>query len=161
MTIKRPKCSVEGCNNVAENTGRKNPDGSIKYRWKTGLGWMCSTCHGRIIHRAVKHRKDYCENVDGRLKFSCTTTIVWEGMLDVDHINGDPSDNRIENLQTLCKCCHVYKTHIYKDSQSPGRKSLGLTGYLTPGPEYKHSDTVVFPNAHEEIRRSGLFEFEK
>lgn len=68
-------------------------------------------------HPYRKHRKSYCENIDGRLGFKCTTTIVWHGMLDVDHINGLRNDNSLENLQTLCKCCHSYKTVLFKDSK--------------------------------------------
>lgn len=28
--------------------------------------------------------------------------------LTIHHINGDPMDNRVENLQTLCRYCHSY-----------------------------------------------------
>ena len=77
-------------------------------------------------HPYKKYRKDYCENIDGRLGFKCSTTIVWDGQLDCDHINGNPSDNREENIQTLCKCCHAYKGWINGDSSTPGRKSLGI-----------------------------------
>lgn len=31
-------------------------------------------------------------------------------LLDVDHIDGDRSNNHINNLQTLCKPCHRIKT---------------------------------------------------
>src|SRR5690606_32403314 len=30
--------------------------------------------------------------------------------VDVDHISGDPSDNRLEALQGLCHSCHSMKT---------------------------------------------------
>jgi hypothetical protein len=77
-------------------------------------------------HPYLKHRKNYCENADGRLGHVCTTTIVWKGVLDVDHINGNPSDNDPANLQTLCKCCHAVKTRNEKDYLTPGRKALGI-----------------------------------
>lgn len=85
------------------------------------------------MHPSLKHRKDYCENIDGRLGFKCTTTIVslpggWNGMLDVDHIDGDPSNDTPENYQTLCKCCHTYKGKINGDHATPGRKALGVSG---------------------------------
>lgn len=74
-------------------------------------------------HPYRRHRKQICENQDARLGFKCTTTVVWEGMLDVDHIDGDPRNNETHNLQTLCKCCHAYKTMVYGDGQTPGRKN--------------------------------------
>ena len=30
--------------------------------------------------------------------------------LELDHINSDPEDNRLENLQILCPNCHAFKT---------------------------------------------------
>ena len=80
-------------------------------------------------HPYRRYRKDYCENRDGRLGFKCTTTIVWDGQLDVDHKDEDPSNNRPSNLQTLCKCCHAYKGNefVKLHGQTPGRKSLGIT----------------------------------
>ena len=51
---------------------------------------------------------------------------IWHGMLDVDHIDGDPSNDSAENCQTFCKCCHAYKTHINGDTVTPGRKTLKI-----------------------------------
>lgn len=41
------------------------------------------------------------------------TSVTWEGIsLQLDHINGDSSDNRIENLRILCPNCHT-QTETY------------------------------------------------
>lgn len=62
-------------------------------------------------------RKDYCENIDGRLGFECTATIIDpECQLGVDHIDGDRENNDPHNHQTLCHNCHAYKTKINRDS---------------------------------------------
>ena len=118
----RPRCEVPGCTNKAMYLYQYE-DGL--YRWRTRHGhFICST-HQRVTwHPYLQHRKDHCENRDGRLGYVCTTTVFWPGMLDVDHKNGNPSDNRTSNLQTLCKCCHAYKTHKHGDHLTPGRGSL-------------------------------------
>jgi len=50
--------------------------------------------------------------------------VLFVGMLDVDHIDGNPKNNDKSNAQTLCKCCHAYKTIKFKDYSSPGRGAL-------------------------------------
>lgn len=91
----------EGYENATERRNAKHP-----YRWAL---------------------KTFCENVDSRLGFRCTTTILLSSQLEVDHIDGNPSNNHGDNLQTLCGCCHTYKTLKEKDYLSPGRKALGLS----------------------------------
>ena len=82
------------------------------------------TAYRRSIHKSRRHILDYCENIDGRLGFKCTTTIIVDcGMLHGDHKNGVPWDHRPSNLQTLCSCCHSYKSHIFKDYASVGRRT--------------------------------------
>lgn len=112
-----PKCRVMGCDNPADNAGVNkygkqtyHPDCAehhkAKYQYKNGA---------KTKYKGFK--KDYCENIDGRLGFTCTSTILspkWQ--LDVDHIDGDGSNHDESNLQTLCKCCHAYKTMIYEDN---------------------------------------------
>lgn len=145
----RPLCTTLGCTNRAAMI-QDYYDGTANWRK------YCSRCHNartaakhglstilEITARRAgfntvteflnsKHpyrafRKTYCENVDSRLGFKCTTTVVWDGMLDVDHIDGNPANNAEENLQTLCKCCHAYKTSVNKDYLTPGRKAIGVT----------------------------------
>jgi hypothetical protein len=87
-------------------------------------GFENYTAYTNSKHPYLRYRKEYCENTDGRLGFVCTTNVFWQGMLDVDHKNGKPNDNRPENLQTLCKCCHAYKSNINKDYATEGRRSM-------------------------------------
>ena len=64
---------------------------------------------------SVKLKKPKCEecgwaqvSIDGRLP------------LELDHINGDRHDNRIENLRILCPNCHSLQiTHRGKNTTSP------------------------------------------
>jgi len=126
--------------------------------------WCCSSCHSANIakkhgvptaahvtakrhgltiteyqhrnHPYLKHRKDYCENRDGRLGFECTYTAPtpvqlestgldkgFKGWLQVDHKDGNHTNNSPENLQTLCACCHYIKTYQNGDYSTPGRKT--------------------------------------
>lgn len=80
---------------------------------------LCNSCLRKKYNmprkKYHKYKKDYCENIDGRLGYTCTSTIVDPCQLTVDHKNGIRDDNRPKNLITLCACCHNYKTKKYKD----------------------------------------------
>jgi hypothetical protein len=125
--MKRPKCQVAGCNRGAHNAGKK-PDGSIRYRKSQGL-YVCGKHHVQYhakkkgmtvtqwtndFHPYLKYRKNYCENVDSRLGFKCTATIVWDGQLSVDHIDENHENNDTRNHHTLCHNCHWYKTNLVR-----------------------------------------------
>jgi 5-methylcytosine-specific restriction endonuclease McrA len=114
-----PKCELRDCVRPADNAGNG------KYHK------LCSTHHkekyGMKGGEYKRYRKLYCENVDGRLGYYCTASIVDpRHQLSVDHIDGDPSNNDSDNLQTLCFNCHHLKTRMFNDRETPGRKTLGL-----------------------------------
>lgn len=50
-----------------------------------------------------KYKKDHCEK--------CKFIAVESCQLDIDHIDGDKSNNDPLNLQTLCANCHRLKTY--------------------------------------------------
>jgi len=65
---------------------------------------ICWKCKANSYH---KHKKDYCE--------LCGFVAIVAAQLDVDHIDGDRTNNHIDNLQTLCANCHRLKTHMNED----------------------------------------------
>jgi 5-methylcytosine-specific restriction endonuclease McrA len=89
----RPLCK---CGNVKEMNGRRK-NGSIIYRS------ACASCR----KMGLKLKGSNCERCG----------FVPEDMvqLDVDHIDGDRSNNEPSNLQTLCANCHRLKTKIHMD----------------------------------------------
>ena len=108
------KCVILGCEKNSHFERRKTSKTDI-YRT------LCGYHHGMrngLVSKNPKakwkyriHRKNYCENIDGRLGYKCTATIVdSEFQLDADHIDENHYNNKKENIQTLCKCCHAIKT---------------------------------------------------
>jgi 5-methylcytosine-specific restriction endonuclease McrA len=49
--------------------------------------------------------------------------------LHVDHINGDPSNDRPENLRLICPNCHSQTEFLGGANKGRGRGSLGIARY--------------------------------
>lgn len=145
-------CFTPGCNNlqVATNHNYRGTGRTHYRKWcrqchdtrtgaKHGLknvaqvvamnaGFDSVADYVNSTHPYRKHRKNYCENIDGRLNFKCTYPKKpfkeFSALLQVDHIDGNPDNNHPDNLQTLCPNCHTVKTHMFGDCKTPGRKSI-------------------------------------
>lgn len=55
----------------------------------------------------AKYKKEECEHCHFKPLDSC--------QLDIDHIDGDHTNNKKKNLRTLCANCHRLKTKMNKD----------------------------------------------
>ena len=81
--------------------------GCMSQGWLNGIKRYkryCSGCYKNTYKRA---KRGFCNR--------CGFIPDWLGQLDVDHIDGDKSNNDPSNLQTLCANCHRLKTHIERN----------------------------------------------
>ncbi len=111
----RPICVNPGCGKPVTVSSGKITD--LYPKWRV----HCSHCQGASYgghphaYGVTPFKKGTCSNTNERLGFPCV--IDWElakkasvrVATEIDHINGDPEDNRIENLQELCPVCHRTK----------------------------------------------------
>ena len=94
----------------------KNPDkrwgicavcGPTRLKLKQRGYFSCRTKSNVNRVKLAKYKKDYCEE--------CGFVAVHRSQLDIDHIDGNHSNNSLSNLQTLCANCHRLKTQKNKD----------------------------------------------
>lgn len=78
----------------------------------------------------------------GLLKYECSKCKLgdkWCGepiTLQIDHINGNPFDHRIENLQILCPNCHTQtKTFCSKNKSGEGKSRSKVKKIREPRPK--------------------------
>ena len=129
-----PKCVNPGCNN--ESACRNWGNWSFKsecnrcmiarkenrYILRDGQKYIVDR-EGKEIG-VIIHKKDYCENHDGHLGFTCPVPHDnWDGGgfesgLDLDHKDGDHYNNTPENVKTYCKICHNKKSIMEGDCSS-------------------------------------------
>jgi 5-methylcytosine-specific restriction endonuclease McrA len=85
-----------GCGNLVTSKGR-DKTGNQVYRSS------CNTCHKTG------------QRTKGTSCIRCGFIAEDSVQLDVDHIDGNRSNNSPDNLQTLCANCHRLKTKINND----------------------------------------------
>ena len=94
----------------------------------------------RLIREGIKQRR--CE---------CCGITSWNGKpapLELEHINGDKQDNRLENLLILCPNCHAQTdTYRGKNTKTYGgvAKSADARVLKTLDPKGRTSSNLVAP----------------
>lgn len=116
---KRPKCINHGCNEPVVTVSGKITDPNP--RWRP----YCSNCqHANYGGRKYKpgvtpFKTGKCSNHDSHLGFKCPIDYKknpeFIGMIEMDHKNGDHTDNRKSNLDELCPMCHKKKGKLVGD----------------------------------------------
>jgi 5-methylcytosine-specific restriction endonuclease McrA len=106
----------------------------------------------QVKKRLKQYKKYECEE--------CKISDVWNSkplVLQLDHINGNSNDNRIENLRFLCPNCHTQtETYAGKSSRVVKKETKNLEWRKAPRPEKRK---VVWPSKEElsELLKNNSF----
>ena len=115
-TIRR-ECDTEGCKSQ-QRKKHKRLDGTQCY------SKYCSRCErimysGEVLKGVYRSESGEAKFDYRSVKSDTCTKCGWVAddkcQLDVDHIDGDHSNNSLDNLQTLCANCHRLKTKINRE----------------------------------------------
>jgi len=114
----RPTCINKGCEKSVTYS-YKNDDGT--HRWKPVCGHCAKAQTGKhpYANGVTPYRTGVCENKDGNLGFKCPVNhkLLPKDLhiTEIDHKNGDHTDNRVSNVQELCVVCHKIKSRLSGD----------------------------------------------
>lgn len=107
-----PTCINKGCGNiVAIRHWSAQGDPSLKTE--------CSRCSNartknKNIDGIIFHKKNFCENKDKMLGFTCPMdkdryNEFPSDIYHMDHLDGNHYNNTLQNLKTFCAICHTRK----------------------------------------------------
>lgn len=90
-----------------------------------GEAFRLAVSQGRVDYQRKKRQFNQRKTVNAKMRFEvfkrCDFRCVICGedgsdnRLEVDHINENPSDNRLDNLQILCSLCNKGKSFYLRD----------------------------------------------
>lgn len=117
----RPTCINHGCNKPVTFSAK---DEQGNKRWRIHCSHCQGASYGKTPHAegVTPFKTGMCSNIDGHLGFKCF--IKWKkvpdwakGMTEVDHIDGNHTNNSIDNLDEICPMCHKLKGQLCGDNK--------------------------------------------
>ena len=107
---------------------------TIKYKQKTKIqSWLSGKWNGTVgvqTIRLSKRVKDYLKKEAGYKCEKCgwneVNPILGKPILTISHIDGNPENNKRENLEVLCFNCHTLTKTFGSLNIGNGRKSKGM-----------------------------------
>lgn len=129
----RPTCINHGCDQPAM-VNRIDKQGNT--RWRIHCSHCQPASYGKWPHRegVTPFKTGRCSNVDSHLGFKCP--VKWtkipkdaKGMTEIDHRDGDSSNNHPENLDELCPICHKIKGQRSGDYNGFRNKTKKVLGF--------------------------------
>lgn len=129
--------------------------------WNKGLKYNCKRyALDEILienspYKNTHHLKERLIN-EGILKNECAICGCKE-RLELHHINGDSSDNRLENLQILC-IDHHYDTKNFRNKEGKGRIHLTPQDYILTEEEIRIREEAKLLAKRKSIRISEAIE---
>lgn len=107
-----PICINDGCKNfvnIRHWSAQGNP--SLKNECQ-----ICTSCRkrGQTIQGITFYKKQFCENKDGILGFTCPMdnnrySEFPSDIYHMDHLDGNHYNNTLTNVKTFCAVCHTRK----------------------------------------------------
>jgi len=119
----RGVCEADGCKSLASLRGRRNGVPYYRkfcvkhHRLRYGMAPKKSWPHGANIYKRISNIVA-CSACGFVPQNAC--------QMDRDHVNGDHSDNRPDNIQILCANCHRLKTYTRREGYF-GKRVKGRT----------------------------------
>ena len=112
----RPTCVNHGC---TEPVVYSHKDTNGNPRWRIHCSRCQQASYGKVTLRegVTTYKKGVCSNSDEHLGFPCSVDFSkhpdWaKGMTEIDHIDGDHTNNSLDNLDELCPICHKLKSQL-------------------------------------------------